>query len=139
MADIIKGSTSFDKTTSTHSSSYQNEKNFNTEKGFTVGGIFRLIIALILAVTVLKFLLGSDNVITFRGFLETLTNAPQLNISNLLAQLNLEIVGDWGLLDGIRIFLNSIISIFTVLVYFCLSIAQGIVYISYFLRYLFLG
>lgn len=71
------------------------------------------------------------------SLLQALSNAPKL-IPNTLVPL-FEITGEWVVLDGLRIFLNSLGTILGALGYFAIEAINLLGYIFYFIRIIFVS
>lgn len=98
-------------------------------------GVFSLVVGVLLAVSLIRSLMGS-NPVTFGGLLEYLSNAPSINMS-----LNsFEVIapfGDWGAFNFLSTFFNYFITIFNVLIFAFKGLGQVVVYVVYFVKFLF--
>lgn len=98
-------------------------------------GVLKLIFLILLIFAVVGALRNQD-IFTFRGFLDLLQNAPQID----LGWLNWETInlGDWGLFNFLRDFFNFFIEIINVLAFAGTCIVQAILYVLYFVKALLL-
>lgn len=98
-------------------------------------GIFGLIFLVLLALGVIS-VLKEDNIVSFKGLLDFLANAPQIDLSFLdWSAINL---GDWGAFNWLRDFFNIFISAINVVVFVGTMAVQLIMYFLYFLKFIFL-
>lgn len=77
------------------------------------------------------FSLGS---VTFTGFLQYISAVPQIDTS--LSMSTLYISGEWVILDGFRVFLNTIMQPLNLLVFLAKNLWNCLLYVIYFLRFL---
>ena len=102
-----------------------NKMTFNI---FVVIFVFLLVIALIRK-------LSSAESLTFTGFLEMLSNAPQISFDLNLSSFQLG--GNWGIFD----FLRSVINIFGSILGFIIFLIQNLInfcsYLIYFIEFIF--
>ena len=102
-----------------------NKMTFNI---FVVIFVFLLVIALIRK-------LSSAESLTFTGFLEMLSNAPQVSFDLNLSSFQLG--GNWGIFD----FLRSVINIFGSILGFIIFLIQNLInfcsYLIYFIEFIF--
>lgn len=100
-------------------------------------GIVTRVIAIIFCAILLSniirnvFSLGS---VTFTGFLQYISSVPQINTS--LSMSTLYISGEWVILDGFRVFLNTIMQPLNLLVFLAKNLWNCLLYVIYFLRFL---
>lgn len=107
---------------------YSNKKYGN----FGVFGVIILVLAIIVTARVLT---GSSVEFSFKSLLDFASTAPSISANWSIVQ-NL-IVGDWGLFEFLRNFINFSWSIFTVLICLCDLLFDSLAYIFYFVRGLF--
>ena len=74
------------------------------------------------------------NPISFSGFLDYVSKTPSIDISYYTY---LSIGGDWGVIDGLRVFLNYIMVIINVLLWLCKNVANLMLFVVYYVRFLF--
>lgn len=111
----------------------RNMDNLNT--GFSV---FTLIVTILIGICLIRILSGYDG-LTFASFLEMLSNAPDITMSLSSTMQYLHISGEWTILDGLRVFLNSLMSMFSISLWCVSGLAQCILYFGYFLAFIFVG
>lgn len=99
-------------------------------------GIFGLIVGVLLAVSLIKSLMGSGS-ITFGGLLETLSSAPTIDMSMTSFDVIPSLTWEGEILGAIAGFINTFITIFNVLIFAFKGLGQVVVYIVYFVRFLF--
>lgn len=97
--------------------------------------ILTIIMGLLLIAMLFRTMLGvSNNYLTFQGFLEICSSAPTIDLSTLP---QIYINGNWGLLDVIRGFLNTIATCINLSVYISVSLINSLVFIMYFMNNVF--
>lgn len=117
--------------------SYAKRMNMPDYKG-GVGGVFVVLVAIMLVATLFQSLAGGSPTLSMSGLLSYMSDAPQFASRSLMWFRDLTIQSDWGsLLNPLRDFINSFMSVLSVSVYLCVSLAQLLVYIAYFVGYLF--
>lgn len=100
--------------------------------------IFGLIFVIIFVIAFVNYLrTGQISNVTFKGFIEFLANAPQIDVSWSLVDLT--IYGDWGAFNFLRIFFNWFTDMFEVMISFFGMIIQSLGYIFYFVKGLLFG
>lgn len=105
-------------------------------KGFNIViSVLMIIFSVVLIGSVIRIVFNSSS-FSFGSFLQYITNAPQFNISYVDI---FKIGGDWGIIDGLRNFLNSIMSIANFGVWFTKQLLNGLSYIFYFVKFLLVG
>lgn len=97
------------------------------------GSILLIILCCVLIGSVIKIVFGGSE-FTFAGFLNYITSVPQIRLSDVNI---FYISGEWAILDGLRRFINSIMSIANFGVWFTTQLLNGLSYIFYFVRFLF--
>lgn len=97
--------------------------------------LVKIVFSILLIAVVFGALVGSMRTITFTGFLEWIKNYHPL-FQNVSVVSN-TIGGTWGLLDGFRVFFNTLITIADFFVYLCKSLLNIISYITGFFGFLF--
>ena len=101
----------------------------NKSSAFGVLGIIFIVILLLCAIRIAFNGFG----FTLTSCLEYMSNAPTFDISKMQI---LHIGGFWGVLDGLRLFLNNIISIANVGLWISNQLINCIAYIFYFLHFI---
>lgn len=105
------------------------------EKGYGLKIIFSilaLIFSIVLLFSVFRIVFGSDPV-SFSALLNYAASTPQIDISYVDY---LYIGGDWGLFDGLRSFLNTIMSVFNIAIWMCKNIANLLIVVFYYITLL---
>ena len=77
---------------------------------------------------------GVNQGITFTGFLNYLSSSPSLDF---VSMSDFSIAGDWGLVDFLRIFLNVISVLFTIVVWFCQIVINLFEWLFWLIRFFF--
>lgn len=95
--------------------------------------ILTLILTIVLIFSIIRVSFGADT-ISFRSFLEYTSTTPSVDISYIEY---VKIGGDWGLIDGLRTFLNYIMTIVNVALWLCKNVANLLVFVFYYVRFLF--
>lgn len=101
--------------------------------------IFSIIIIILISVTLIRFLYnGSQDLVSFSGLLEVLRDAPQVsdNVKNFVMQIGFP--EPWSILDGFRIFLNNLLSFWSILIWLCSSLVDVVLFLIYFLKWIFI-
>lgn len=117
----------------TGSVSSKNYSSFDKADNFL--SIVIVIFTILFIVSYVRSLTGASE-ITFTSFLEFIQTVPEISFANSF--IDLTILGDWGIFDFLRNFLNVFTNIFSVLIYLFGGLVQLLTYLVYLLRYLFL-
>lgn len=97
-----------------------------------LGSILLIILCTVLIGSIIRIVFGGSS-FTFSSFLAYLQDVPQISIGNLnIFYIN----GDWAVLDGLRKFLNSIMSIINFAVWMFSQLVNCLFYLFYFVKYL---
>lgn len=134
---LNKRTTTSTTTVDENGNSYTRTKTSrSTGEKLSIGGnLLGLIAGILLAVSLIKSLMGS-NPITFGGLLETLASAPSVDMSmtsfDVIAPLQWE-----GVLSGLAGFFNIFITIFNVLIFAFKGLGQVVVYVVWFVKFIF--
>lgn len=97
-----------------------------------VASVVIIILCTVLIGSIIKIVFGGSS-FTFAGFLDYIADVPQITIKNINI---FSIGGDWGIIDGLRKFLNNIMSIANFGVWFSTQLINGLTYIFYFVKFL---
>ena len=102
---------------------FKKRSNFN---------IFVLILFILIFISLSNYLKsGNLSTLTFKSLLEFLANAPSFDISWSLIDINL---GDWGMFNFIRGFINIVVNIFEVLVMLFGMICESLEFLLYLVK-----
>ena len=96
--------------------------------------IMFIILCAILVTNIIKNLF-SGNTVTFTSFLNYITSVPQISAN--FSMDTIYISGDWAILDGLRVFLNTIMQPLNLLLFLVKNLWNCLLYIVYFVRFLF--
>lgn len=124
----------------------ENDKKIRNEKiknrvsyiSSNTSSLFGSIIIILIAVSLIRVLYsGMGTIPSFQSLLELLQSAPQVStsIKNFVQQL--QFFEPWPILDGLRLFLNSIVQIVSIGVWMSTSLFDVISFIIYFLIWIF--
>lgn len=102
----------------------------------TSSNIFTLILFVLIIVFLARLFTGSTEFPTFYNLLNVLSEMPQIEF-DMTSLVNLTIGGNWGVIDGLRVFINLIISVINFLVYCIGGLVQVLVFVTYFLGWAF--
>lgn len=104
-----------------------------------VSGIFRIISLLLIIAFLSRLLFPTDNnsLPTFQGLLEHLVNAPAIPNTFFNGLSSLKILGDWGIVDGLRVLINTNISILSFSVWLILGLVNLVSFALYIVGWLF--
>lgn len=94
-----------------------------------------VIFSILFIVSYVRSLFGASD-LTFTSFLEFIQSVPQVSFSNTF--IDMTILGDWGIFEFLRQFINIFTNILSVLIFLFGGLVQLIMYLVYLLRYLFL-
>ena len=94
------------------------------------------VLFIILVAMLVRMSMGTNSAPAFSNFLETLANVPQVEIP-FITQVDNTIAGSWGIFDGFRLFLNTLIQIINVVIFAINGLLSVIMYVSYFCTWLF--
>lgn len=89
----------------------------------------------LIVVTLYSILTGGDRTMTFRGFLDWISNFKPIFPD--LAFVSNEIVDSWGLFDGLKNFINIFIDIFDFALYCVKSALNLVSYITSIIAFMF--
>ena len=94
-----------------------------------------VIFTILFIVSYVRSLVGAGE-ITFTSFLEFIQSVPEVSFASNF--IDLTILGDWGIFDFLRNFLNIFTNLMSVIVYLFGGLVQLLLYVVYIVRYLFL-
>lgn len=125
----------------------ENDKRIRNEKiknrvsyiGSNTSGLFGAIIIILVAVSLIRILYsGSSDIVTFGSLLDLLKDVPPVstNVKNFVQQL--QFTEPWVILDGLRMFLNSVVQIVSIGVWMASSLLDVIFFVIYFLLWIFI-
>lgn len=98
---------------------------------FSKMSIFYVIFLFIFIISFSHYIaLGTFSDITFSGFLNWISNAPEFDVSWSLVDLT--IYGDWGIFNFLRSFLNFFTDIFEVIIFLFGMIVKSLQFVVYF-------
>lgn len=109
-----------------------NLKNVHSYSRFS---ILIILVCLLFVIAFFRSINGSEP-LTFTGLLETLSNSPQIALTNFL---DFSIYGDWGIFDFLRDFINTFSSFLSVIVWLFSQIFQCIQYFVFIIDFVFIG
>lgn len=143
--DIVRVSNSYSNAMSSRFG-----KSFSFGRGmvsstYSTGGLFVLIVCMLLFVCLVRMVTGAQNQPTFESFIEFMTSTPHGGAFGLSSlpyisfDMNSFLGGQWIILDEFRQFLAMFISIFNVLIFIFNGIAGALLYVSNFFRWLIIG
>ena len=107
-----------------------------------VGGLFPLIFVILFIFAFVSAFMGRETTVTFRGLLESFANAPTIDMSTIIDfASNMYITEDWTVaFNWLRDFLNNfVMPIISVVIYFCVSVAQLLLFLVWAIKFLFTG
>lgn len=105
----------------------------------TSTGILGIVFAIILIAVLIRIFTGSTNIPTFTGFLEMLQDVPNVQIPFLSTVTTNILVEPWAILDGLRVFLRTILNVVDVVIFLINGLLSVATYVVYFFRWLFIG
>ena len=91
------------------------------------GNVLTFILAFLIIVALARTLTGVQGMPTFGSFISMLQNMPNIELSITSFEF-LQITGDWGILDGLRVFLNSLSSILSFGIWMVLGLVQVVIF-----------
>lgn len=122
---------------------YQRTHSYNGVTGASnVGGLFPLIFVILFLFAFVGALMGREDTVTFRGFLNSLSSAPTIDMSTIIDFASkMYITDDWTVaFNWLRDFLNNfVMPILSVAIYFCVSVAQLLLFLIWVIKFLFSG
>ena len=104
----------------------------SNRKSFVFNILF-LVFSILFIISLIRTMTGAP-VLTFAGFLESLTTVPQINLASFI---DLTIVGDWGIFEFFRSFLNFFTSALSLLIYTATQLINLLMLIIWALKYFF--
>lgn len=115
--------------------------NSSSESGASSSSIFGVIFIILFLFAFVASVSGREVPVTFTGLLNALADAPSIDTTKILNFTDsMYIFSDWGSFDFLREFLNNyIIPLCVVAIYFCVSIAQLVMYLVWFVKFIFTG
>lgn len=115
---------------------YTNQITIDLNKSYS--SFFKLIFMALFLVMFTQVVASSGQGLSFRYFLEVLTEAPQIPLGWIYTVKSaLYVSGDWGIFDFFRTLFNSFASMFVGLLYFMTGVAQVFSYAVYFITIIF--
>lgn len=102
-------------------------------------GLFGSIIIILVAVSLIRVLYdGIGTLPTFQSLLDLFSKVEPVstNVKNFVQQQ--QIMGEWVILDGLRVLLNSIINVISIVVWMASSLIDVVQFIAYFLAWIFI-
>ena len=122
---------------------YQRTHSYNGVTGASnVGGLFPLIFVILCLFAFVGAFMGREDTVTFRGFLNSISSAPTIDMSSIVDFASkMYITEDWTVaFNWLRDFLNSfVMPILSVAIYFCVSVAQLLLFLVWAIKFLFTG
>ena len=122
---------------------YQRSHSYSGDTGASnVGGLFPLIFVILFLFAFVSSVMGRESTVTFRGLLDSLANAPTIDMSTIIDFASkMYITDDWTVaFNWLRDFLNSfVMPIISVAIYFCVSVAQLLLFLIWAIKFLFTG
>ena len=107
-----------------------------------VGGLFPLIFVILCLFAFVSAFMGRGTTVTFRGLLSSIANAPTIDMSTVIDFASkMYITEDWTVaFNWLRDFLNSfVMPILSVAFYFCVSVAQLLLFLIWAIKFLLTG
>lgn len=107
-----------------------------------VGVLFPLIFVILFLFAFVSSFMGRETTVTFRGLLDSLANAPTIDMSTIIDFASrMYITDDWTVaFNWLRDFLNNfVMPILSVAIYFCVSVAQLLLFLIWAIKFLFTG
>ena len=107
-----------------------------------IGGLFPVIFVILFLFAFVSSIMGRETTVTFRGLLDSLANAPTIDMSIIIDFASkMYITDDWTVaFNWLRDFLNSfVMPILSVVFYFCVSVAQLLLFLIWTIKFLFTG
>lgn len=100
--------------------------------------IFSLILVILIGVTLIRFLYnGSGNIVSFGSLLDVLRDCPQVSTSIKTFTQSIRFNDAWVVLDGLRLFINSMLSVTSIIIWLFSSLIDVVLFIVYFLGWVF--
>lgn len=122
---------------------YQRIHAYNGVTGASnVGGLLPLVFVILFMFAFVGSVMGNEGYLTFSGFLNYLGDSPTIDMSVIIDFASkMHIDDDWGkVFNHFRDFLNDfIMPIVGVSIYFCVSVAQLVLFFVWIVRFLFTG
>lgn len=97
--------------------------------------ILLIFLGILLISTLISFIRGVNQTITFTGFLEYLKSSPKFEF---LPLSTFSIEGDWGLVDFLRVFFNSVGVALGVSIWICQLIINAFSWLLWIFRFFFI-
>lgn len=104
----------------------------SNKKSFIFNILF-LVFSILFIISLIRTMTGAPT-LTFAGFLESLTTVPQISVGGFV---DLTIVGDWGIFEFFRSFLNFFANALSILIYAASQLINLIMLIVWALKYFF--
>lgn len=110
------------------------DKKGKNDNSLIIAKVLALIVMALILIFIVRLSFDSTPTVSFTSFFQYLEGAPNVSISYVQY---LSITGDWGFLDGLRTFLNIIMTCFNVFLWFCRQVLNTLRYLLYFVRFIF--
>lgn len=107
----------------------------NEFKSIPTGRILSLIFCILLIVMIFRKFTGNNNTPTFTSFLDMLTNVKTPSIP--FVNFSFTVLGDWGVFNFLRDFLNVFVDLFNVILFLVNGIISLFQYVTSFITWLY--
>lgn len=117
------------------------EKNIGRIKSYVSNpsGLFGSIILILIAASLIRVLYGGIGTLpTLQSLLDLFSNVEPVSTSVKNFVLQQQLTGQWPILDGLRVLLNNIIDVASILAWMASSLIDVIIFIGYFLTWIFI-
>ena len=112
----------------------QTRRRISSEFSFSIK-IFGIAFSVIVLCLILRRLSGLEDMPTFAGFLEMITNVPEVAIP--FQVFNQTTLGDWGVFNFLRDFISILLQLVNVAIFLVNGVVSVITYVVYFFQWLF--
>lgn len=107
-------------------------------RSLSASNVLRIVSLVLLLLSVFSILFGSHTIFGVQTLLNVIDDMPQVDISVVTDVVTIpEIVGDWGIFDGLRGFLNTTTGILNSIVSFACFLGEGFIQLQQFVFLIF--
>lgn len=106
-------------------------------RSLSADNVIRIVVLVLLFLSVFSILFGHHTIFGVQTLLNTISEVPSVDITKITNVVRIpEILGDWGIFDGLRGFLNTTTGILNSIVSFVCFMGEGFIQLQQFVTLL---